>query len=544
MTKLCKMCGKPFEPKTNAQTICSDIHYRNCEVCGRPFIIKRPTSSQLCCSKECTRKKREATIEQRYGTPYPLRNPALKEKQEQTNLKRFGKRNAAQSQEIKDKCRDLFQSKYGVDCPFQMDDFWDKSKKTCLNKYGVEFVTQSDEFKRRGEEGYLRNYGVRRPMQSAEFHSKAAITRKGIKAEDGTPLDSLYEKTVYDFCKSLGLAIDRNIPIEFEYDGVIRKTFIDFRIEGMLFEVKGLPYLQGVYDYAQSVPIEKKIELYKQHHVILITDNSAEAIKLCGRPNTKESNGLNYLDKCPDPLIGVDISLFHKDVNFPYASDRPKCFYDVKVDGKLSAHEAFYDPKTRWNMIVNRIKYTGGFIDNKQILTAMNVTRTCKQPSWFSKQFAKDLITKYCTSDTIVDPFAGWGARCDAAIELGKQYVGVDLNSELVEWHKSLRRPIDVGDATKFTYSDKCSVFICPPYQDKEVYFEEQNSELTQCQWLSIVMENIPNATEYLMVCKVVDRGWEKYIVDVKENKSHFGINKEYVLLVPSTFNNSCEVGT
>lgn len=39
------------------------------------------------------------------------------------------------------------------------------------------------------------------------------------------------------------------------------------------------------------------------------------------------------------------------------------------------------------------------------------------------------------------------------------------------------------------------------------------------------------------MVCKIVDPGWEKYIVEVKENKSHFGLNKEYVLLVPSTFN-------
>ena len=45
-------------------------------------------------------------------------------------------------------------------------------------------------------------------------------------------------------------------------------------------------------------------------------------------------------------------------------------------------------------------------------------------------------------------------------------------------------------------------------------------------------MKNVPNAKEYVMVCKVVDKGWEKYIVDTKTNRSHFGKNNEYVLVV------------
>lgn len=532
MTKLCKMCGRPFEPTSNAQTICENIHYRNCEVCGTPFVIKRPTSSQLCCSKECTRKKREATIEAKYGTPYPLRNPELRKKMEDTNTERFGTPYAAQSKVIKDKMKQKFQDTYGVDWPFQMEDFKEKSKQTCLKKYNVEFVTQSDIFKQKGEAGCLQKYGVRRPMQSPEFHTKSAMTRKSIRAEDGTPLDSLYEKTVYDFWKSLGLEVERNIPVEFEYEGKHHTTLIDFKVNGILFEIKGLPYIQGVYDYAQVVPIDKKLEIYRQHHVILITDNMPEVVRLFGTPNSKTSNGLKYLNKCPNPQIGVDIKLFCDNPDFPYAEDRPKCFYDVKVDGKRSAHEAFYDPQIRWNMISNRIQYSGGFIDARQVLTAMNVTRTCKQPSWFSADFATKLLEKYCTSDTVVDPFAGWGGRYVAAHELGKIYIGVDLNPALVEWHKSQGRDIELGDANTFTFSDKCTVFICPPYQDKEVYFESQNSELTQCQWLAKIMKNIPNANEYIMVCKVVDSGWDKYIVETKENKSHFGVNKEYVLVV------------
>ena len=81
-------------------------------------------------------------------------------------------------------------------------------------------------------------------------------------------------------------------------------------------------------------------------------------------------------------MIGVDIELFdNDDIEFPYKTDRPRCFYDVKFDGKKSAYEAFYDADIRWRMIINRIQYSGGFIDSKQVLNALNITRTCKQLS-------------------------------------------------------------------------------------------------------------------------------------------------------------------
>ena len=255
---------------------------------------------------------------------------------------------------------------------------------------------------------------------------------------------------------------------------------------------------------------------------------------------------MKYADKCPYPLIGVDISLFTDTPEFPYRKDRPKCFYDVSVDGKKSSYEAFYDESIRWNMILNRIQYSGGFIDSKEVLTALNVTRTCKQPSWFSKQRAIDIITKYCTSDVIVDSFAGWGARCQAAEILHKTYIGVDLNKELVEWHHANGRTnIQYKDARDLCYFGSCSVFICPPYSDPKTgrCFEDYNFEgfdesakaMSQCDWLKVVMKNIPNANEYVMVCKIVDEGFEKYIVDTIHNRSHFGDNKEYILVIPNS---------
>lgn len=326
----------------------------------------------------------------------------------------------------------------------------------------------------------------------------------------------LYFNIMYDFLKRNNINFKCNMSQD--------KHYFDFIVDGLKFIILDIN------------SIKQQEQYLRDNKIIVITNKLNNS--LIPKPNSTESNGLKYLSKCPNPLIGVDIDLF-KNPQIPYREDRPKCFYDVRVDGKPSVSEAWQDELLRWKMIKNRIDYTGGFIDNKQILTAMNVTRNCKQPSWFSKQYAKELIQKYITSNIILDPFAGWGTRCDACKELGIKYYGWDLNKELVDWHKEKGRlfetgcGIEYGDANNIkTDRENCSVFICPPYTDFETYFEGQDLKTTQCEWLQIVMNNIPNAKEYLMVCKVVDPGFEKYIVEEKINKSHLGTNKEYVLLI------------
>lgn len=281
-------------------------------------------------------------------------------------------------------------------------------------------------------------------------------------------------------------------------------------------------------------------DLASKNDIVFVTPITLS--KKFGKPNSYESNGLKYKKKCPFPLIGVDVDLFSTP-EFPYRDDRPKCFYDVKVDGQRSCYEAFYDPAIRWKMIVNRIQYSGGFIDNKQVLQALNITRTCKQPSWFSTALARNIISTYCTEDVIVDGFAGWGARCDACKDLRRIYIGNDFNHDLVDWHHEKGRSnIQYGDANNFKYDGSCSVFICPPYSDPktgrcfEDYnfngFDESAKAMSQCDWLKVMMKNVPNASEYIMVCKVLDKGWEKFVVEDKVNTSHFGKNLEHILLI------------
>ena len=528
----------------------------------RDNLKEKYTEEEIKVMKQQRVEKAQATMLERYGGNSPLTSPVIRAKIEQTNLERYGNVNAAKNSEIGNKISQKLQSEevrnkriqtsrqnYGTEYPSQSEEVKDKMKSTCLDKYGYEWASQSPEIQQKakstcleryGKPSYsqtkeakqryydtcMQKYGVPSPAMLPETHRKASYARTKIIASDGTKLDSSYELIFYEFCLSLGLTVETQIPIQFEYKGETHTTLIDFRVNGMLFETKGSHLLQGCFDHVVPVPIDKKLEIYRQNHVIIVTDLNDFTEELF-----KDSNGLRYDDA---PLIGVDIELFTDDVRFPYRNDRPRCFYDVRVNHRKSAYEAFYDREIRWKMIMNRIQYVGGFIDNHKILYALNVTKTCKQPSWFSKSYAEYLIKKYINSDIIVDSFAGWGMRCDASIALNKQYIGIDANPEVVEWHKEHDRPIELGDAHTFKYPEKCSVFICPPYQDVETYFENQDTDTTQCEWLKIVMQNVPNASEYLMVCKTVDDGWDQYIVEEKINKSHFGINKEYVLKIPA----------
>jgi hypothetical protein len=120
-------------------------------------------------------------------------------------------------------------------------------------------------------------------------------------------------------------------------------------------------------------------------------------------------------------------------------------------------------------------------------------------------------------------------------------YIACDYNKELVDWHLEQQRDTIVWhDGRTFTCDMPCSIFICPPYSDPatgrcfEDYnfdgFDESAQSLSQCQWLLIAMKNAPNFLDATMVCKVVDRGWDKYVVETLDNDSHFGTNHEYVI--------------
>lgn len=543
--RICVICGEEFEPKSSRRKFCYKDHFHPCPVCGKDVLTTDLQHLNSCCCLKHSRQLATSTIHAKYEV-WPTNSVEATEKRKQTFLERFGvdnpskndsikskissrvKEEFAKHPEYKERARQTYFEKTGYYHSLQNPAVQESIKKKNLEKYGVEWAFQSLEFKKKADETNLKRYGTVLPMQNPDVLMKYRSQRSKHKAYDGTKLDSSYEVAVYEYCIRNGIPIQRTYPIKYDYLGEQHTTFIDFVIDGLLVEVKGEHALEGYYDSQPgAVPISRKLEIYRENNVVVITGSAGSSF-------FKGSPGFRYANEENKGLIGVDIDLF-REPEFPYPDNRPECFYDVKVSGEMSCHDAFFDEKTRWDMIKNRIQYTGDFIQAKDIVRALNVTRRAKQPSWFAKSFAEKLIKKYCTSDVIVDTFAGWGTRHDAAVGLHKYYIGIDASEEVVNWHRENHRNIKLGDAKTFTYQGDCNVLICPPYRDTEIYFDGQDCELSECDWLEIVMKNVPNASRYIMVCKEVSDKYKPFIVDQKVNKSHLNTNTEYVLVVDSS---------
>lgn len=243
--KICKLCGRQFEPRSNAQTICNNTHYRNCEVCGRPFVITRPSDSQACCSKECTQRKREITMNERYGVKHALQSLEFREKAENTSIQRYGVKHAAQSDEIKDATKRHFKTTYGVDTPFQMNDFWDKAKQTNLAKYGTEYAIQNEDVRKKSEQTCLNKYGTLHSIQSDAVKSRveqACLSRYGVPypcmtdqcRESSSAVISKLNRSVADkISKATGLPCELDtVKIDrFSYDIHIKDTNILLEID-------------------------------------------------------------------------------------------------------------------------------------------------------------------------------------------------------------------------------------------------------------------------------------------------------------------------
>lgn len=171
--KTCALCGKLFEPRSNPQKICDDTHYRNCVVCGTPFVVPRPSyTKQTCSNKKCVEKLREMTMISRYGKPFSQQIDSMKEKSKQTNLEKFGVEHAAQSSEIKAKMKSTNLERYGAETPFTASDFQEKSKQTCLRKYGVEYTSQIPGRTAKMQATNIKRYGAVAPMCNSDIQKK------------------------------------------------------------------------------------------------------------------------------------------------------------------------------------------------------------------------------------------------------------------------------------------------------------------------------------------------------------------------------------
>ena len=137
--KICKFCGKEFQPNSNRQQYCKGPHIRICPVCGKEYTednvenLKRPP---VACSYECRVKKTQATSISKYGCKAPGNNKEAREKAKQTMINNLGVEYAMQSPAVREKSRRTWQDRAGVDNPANLQYIVDKRMKTNRELYG------------------------------------------------------------------------------------------------------------------------------------------------------------------------------------------------------------------------------------------------------------------------------------------------------------------------------------------------------------------------------------------------------------------------
>lgn len=161
--KICELCGKAFQPRSNTQRYCDDDHFRSCPICGKPVKVLFEYDINRCCSTECTNELRRRTCQSKYGVDIASQSDEVRsklkasalsdetvEKRRQTSIERWGVDNPSKNPDVRAKISATVRSK---ECQSKM-------QATCISRYGTPYAMQSPEGLLRYRETIEEKYGV------------------------------------------------------------------------------------------------------------------------------------------------------------------------------------------------------------------------------------------------------------------------------------------------------------------------------------------------------------------------------------------------
>lgn len=257
-------CAVPTQNKEIATKISNALKGNSHKGYWESYLNKFNNPEEAICQRNI---KTKYTKLDKYGDE----NYNNRDKYKETCLSKYGVDCYCKTKEFIDKRKDTYLQNYGVDSPAKSEIVRKKMQDTCFERYGVTHNWASKDKKLNGKATMFSKYGDEQPLRLKQFIQKISKSRRCV-ATDGTELDSHYELYVYEWCLKNNKKVERNIPIKYEFNGNIHTTFIDFKIDNRLYEVKGGHLLSGIYDYV-GVPISIKLQIYRDNNVTIITDD-------------------------------------------------------------------------------------------------------------------------------------------------------------------------------------------------------------------------------------------------------------------------------
>jgi len=217
----------------------------------------------------------------------------------------------------------------------------------------------------------------------------------------------------------------------------------------------------------------------------------------------------------------------------------PSIWYAHRA-GELSPYEAWQDNDIMMKVIRNRVIFQP-YLNPSKMLQGINITKKAPKVSVFSAARAKLIINKFLDDfDTIFDPFSGYSGRFLGTVSLGKRYIGQDINSQHVNesiniliflrsHFSNINAHIMQRDIFASIGEYSC-LFTCSPYSDKEIWKGTPEKFLTCDQWIDECLQRF-NCKRYVFVVDKTNK-YKDNIVNAINNKSHFGLNNEYIILI------------
>lgn len=439
-------------------------------------------------------------------------------------------------------------------------------EQTCIKKYGVKNPSQSDFTKEKISEK-LKLYAstteglekIRNAQKLTNLEFSQERKNKGIKTKllkygtlsfktmyeyDNLKFDSSWELYFYIYYKEiLNKNIQKGKIFEYKYDNEIHRYECDFLIDNENYEIKSNRFISDKGNLTQMPNAEwnkSKQKCMEENNVRII---SKEEIK--------------PIIKIVDEKYTSDyVNLFKKDLLFPYPNEDfrnggdmgiirhfHKSIYHARRKKELSPFEAWRDKNLVKKCALNRLKYVGSCRPN-DIVQGFNVAKIAPKVSVFDSKLAEDLIKKYLSDvKCIFDPFSGFSGRMIGAFRCDKIYYGKDINKTHVQESNKIisylhgESSLEVQQEDIFNANvrdflglkNKYALFTCSPYEDKESW-NENDKNLTCDEWIDVCMKKY-KLHKYLFVVDDTKK-YKDFIVEILENKSHFGKNNEYVILI------------
>ena len=326
---------------------------------------------------------------------------------------------------------------------------------------------------------------------------------------------------------------------ECDYNGIHSREEYDER------RVLSIPIDSSIKHFIiQEFNFSKCFELMLKTLIMNYNDYIEYIFKMCRSmpfPSPKYSD--KELIKSFNELIKLDTNHYEYKVNKRNTRNGDRLIthfhpsiYQAHRKGNISPYEAWYDDKLLKECIENRIIYQN-YLNPNKILQGFNIAKIATKVSVFSAGRAKILINKYLSEfNEVFDPFSGFSGRMLGTISLGKKYIGQDISEIHVRESNEMIKFLNV-DNVSITCKNilesngeyEC-IFTCPPYSNKEQWLEVPVDTRTCDDWIDECLSRF-KCKKYLFVVDDTNK-YKNYIVDEIKNKSHFGTNSEYVILI------------